>query len=327
MLIEMPTRRLEQELDQMNRLRGAPLAEAIPALRKALGDRVGMVAGKAAKLAAELQLAALLPDLLRAFDRLLENARERDPQCWGKNAIAKALVDLGHVESEPYLRGARHIQMEPVWGGQDDTASVLRGICMLALAACADVRRETILRTLVDGVTDPKATVRQEAVRALVQMRGDEAALLLRLKARMGDAELPVMGQVFDGILALEGEQAVPLLAGFLDPERGDSAAEAALALGASRLPPAIEVLERAWDDTRHPELRFAILRALSASRETRAIEFLTGIVKHGRPADAGAALDALSIHKDTPEIRQMVENAARESGSAAEQQFRRAFR
>ena len=323
----MATRRLEQELEEMNRLREVSPAEALAALRKALSGRSGMVAGKAAKLAGELALRALVPDLLRAFDRLFENGRERDPQCWGKNGIAKALVDLGHLESEPYLRGARHIQMEPVWGGQEDTASTLRGICMLALAACSDVRRETILRVLVDGLADPKATVREEAVRAVVQMRGDDAALLLRLKAHMGDRELPVVGQVFDGILALEGEGGVSFLARFLDPERGDAAAEAALSLGASRLPGSLDTLEHAWEGTKDPELRFTLLRAMSASRETRAIQFLVDLVKHARPADVSAALDALSLHKATPEIRHMAEQAAHEAGTQAEEQFRHAFR
>ena len=311
----------------MNTMRDVPAEEAVAELRKALNHRAGMVAGKAAKLSAERQLRILIPDLLRAFDRLFENARERDPQCWGKNAIAKALVELGHQESEPYLKGARHVQMEPVWGGQEDTASALRGICMLALAACADIRRETILRVLVDGLTDPKPTVRQESVRAIAQMGGDEAVLLLRFKARVKDSELPVVGQVFDSVLALEGEQGIGFLADFLDASHGDAAGEAALSLGASRLPGSLEVLERAWDATRDPDLKLTLLRAMSASREARAIDFLTGIVRNGRPADVAFALEALSIHKGTPEIRQLVETAAREAGTATEQEFRKAFR
>ena len=66
---------------------------------------------------------------------------KRDPQCWGKNAVAKALKELEHREAAPYLRGTAHIQMEPVWGGQQDTAGPLRGICLLALPACPDIDR------------------------------------------------------------------------------------------------------------------------------------------------------------------------------------------
>jgi hypothetical protein len=74
-------------------------------LRKALRDRVNVIVAKAASISAELQLYALLPDLLSAFERLFDKPRESDPQCWGKNAIAKALKDLDHRESATFLRG------------------------------------------------------------------------------------------------------------------------------------------------------------------------------------------------------------------------------
>ena len=67
----------------------------LAAVRKGLLDRVGLVVAKAAKIAAETQMHEALPDLVTAFNRLFEKPTERDPQCWGKNAIAKALMDLG----------------------------------------------------------------------------------------------------------------------------------------------------------------------------------------------------------------------------------------
>src|SRR5258708_36730531 len=121
-------------------------ADAAPALRKGLADRVNLVAAKAAKIAAELPAPELLPDLLGAFDHLFDDPVKHDPQCWGKNAIAQALKDLGHRESPAFLRGAVHIQMEAVWGGQEDTAGTLRGICLLPLPACPALEREQGLR-------------------------------------------------------------------------------------------------------------------------------------------------------------------------------------
>src|SRR5581483_10828406 len=150
----MAVRKLEQEIERLSLLRAADPADALPALRKALGDRVNLIAAKAAKIAAERQFHELLPDLLRAFDRLLENAAERDPQCWGKNAIAAALKDLQHSESAPFLRGVRHVQMEPVMGGQADTAEALRATCLLALVACIDLDRDDALRCFVDALTE-----------------------------------------------------------------------------------------------------------------------------------------------------------------------------
>jgi hypothetical protein len=158
-------------------------------------DRVNLVAAKAANIAADLPAPDLLPDLLRAFDRLFDDPVKRDPQCWGKNAIARALKDLGHRESPAFLRGAAHIQMEPVWGGQEDAAGPLRGICLLALPACPDLPREQVLRHMVNALTEPSPTVRADAARALAEMQGDDCALLLRLKARARDAEPAVTGR------------------------------------------------------------------------------------------------------------------------------------
>src|SRR5947209_2614854 len=252
----MAHRRVEEDVERLSRLREqGPGPATTAALRKALADRVGLVAGKAAKLAAELRIEEAIPDLLQAFDRFFEKPAERDPQCWGKNAIAKALTELDYRQSAPYLRGARHIQMEPVWGGQEDTASMLRGICVLGLVSCSDVRREDVLRCLVEALTEKAQTVRLEAVRAIAEMGGDEAPLLLRLKARTGDPEPPVVGQVFDSLLRLEGREAIDFVAAFFESGNDDVRAEAALALGASRLPEAEEALEAAWERTRDPVL------------------------------------------------------------------------
>jgi hypothetical protein len=304
-------RKIEDQIDALTRLRDdGPTPAAIATLKKALHDRVGLVVAKAAKVAAEFQLRELLPDLTVAFDRLFENPAERDPQCWGKNAIARALADLDFRESAPFLRGARHVQMEPVWGGQADTASNLRGICLLALIACADIRREAILRCLIDALVEPAQTVRVEAVRALAEMGGDDSALLLRLKARTGDPEFAVVGQTFDAILRLEGPSAIPFISDFLGTAAEDIQAEAALSLGASRFPEAVEALVDKWTATRDPALRGAIARAISAARQERGLAFLLDLVKNGRAIDRSAALEALAIHRESPDIWKRVEAA-----------------
>ena len=291
----MANRRIEEQLEALGRLRGASPADAAPALRKALADRVNLVAAKAAKLAAELPAPDLLPDLLRAFDRLFEDPVKLDPQCWGKNAIARALKELGHRESPAFLRGAVHIQMEPVWGRQEDTAGPLRGICLLALPACADLPREQVLRHMVNALTEPSPTVRADAARALAEMQGDDCALLLRLKARTGDAEPAVTGQVLESLIALECRAALPFVRQFL-AAADQVAEEAALALGGSRQSEAVDVLLEAWPTARGLEYRQALLRALSISRHERAIEFLKHLATEGRAQDAAEARAALEL-------------------------------
>jgi hypothetical protein len=304
----VPNRKVEEQIERLSLVRDLPPAEAAAALQKALGDRVNLVAAKAAKVAAGLQLRELVPELLHAFDRLFENGAARDPQCWGKNAIAKALVDLDCRESAPFVRGVRHVQMEAVWGGQEDTAPALRGTCLLALAACSDLTREQVFRHIVDALTDAAATVRIEAVRALEQMGGGEGALLLRLKAAAGDRETRVIGQAFDSLLNLERGEALDFVARFLADAPDEVREEAALAMGASRLPDVSGLLCDAWERERDPRFRAVLLRGISMSRQPKAIEFLLGLVRAGRARDRADALEALEIHRDSPEIWKQVE-------------------
>src|SRR5436190_529244 len=136
----LPKKKFEEQLAALETLResaGAPAT--VDSLRKALANRNNYVAAKASKITVELGLKSLLPDLLSAFDRFFIDPVKSDPQCWAKNALVQALAALGHDESAVFIRGLRHIQMEPVWGGQEDTAAALRGNCALALVACRDL--------------------------------------------------------------------------------------------------------------------------------------------------------------------------------------------
>lgn len=322
----MAARRVEEQLDRLALLRDANPAEAIPALRKALGDRVNLVAAKAAKIAAEREFRELMPDLLRAFERLFENPVERDPQCWGKTALAVALKDLGHDESAPFLRGMRHVQMEAVWGGQADTAENLRGACLLALPACADLERDEAMRCFVDALAEKSRTIRLEAVRALRQMEGFEAALVLRLKARLGDKEPEVTGQVFDALLQLEGERVLPVLAEFLQNHDGAVREEAALAIGSSRLPAAYETLREAYTATRDPQFREVLLRAIGMTREERAIAWLLELVRTARKREAIDAINALALLRSSEEVRRATESAVHGREPELETEYRKLF-
>jgi HEAT repeat protein len=311
--------KLEDRIEQLRQMREAePGAAVDAALRKALKDRSNLIVTEAAKAVGHLRRTALLEDLLSAFDRLFENPVKTDPKCWGKTAIVKALTSMDYSESPPFLRGARHVQMEPVWGGQEDAAMHLRANSVLALVACTDLTRPEILRHLVDALADDLDTVRVEAVRALQQMNGEESCLALRVKAHAGDRRPVVLGQVFDSILQLEGELAVPFIAGFMNSSNDETRDEAALALGGSRLPSAVKALIETWDHSRLGEFGPVVLRALSSSRDETAFAFLLNLVKGGSTRDSAAALDALQLHKDFPEIQERINDAVRRTSSAS---------
>jgi hypothetical protein len=319
------TRKVEQEIEALTLLRDAPAEEAQAALRKALSDRVNLIVAKAAKISAERQFQDLVPDLLQAFDRLMEKPAERDPQCWGKNAVAAALKDMEYSLAAPFLRGAHHVQMEPVYGGHADTAESLRGTCLLALVACADLERGDALRCFVNALTERSHVIRLEAARALGQMQGEESALVLRFKALLGDEDPEVSGQVFDSLLSIEGELGLEFVAGFLK-RGGARAEEAALAIGSSRLRVAFAVLKETWAAARDPEFREVVLRAVSAVRNEAAIGWLLEQVRHARIRDAVAAIHALSLHKGSEEVRGQVQSAVEEREQEVQNEYRREF-
>ena len=321
----MGKRNLEEEIANLGRLREAPATDrTLSAIRKGLADRANLVAAKAAQAAGDLGLKTLIPDLVASYDRQFRNAAQTDPQCWAKNALAKALTALDLDESAPFLRGYQYEQWEASCAGKTDTAVTLRSLCTLALVQCADLPRAEKLRHLVVAVTDPEEIVRIDALRAVEQMEGEEAALLLRLKARVGDKRAAVVGQALESLLRLEGSRALEFARNFLKERHLENARElpstaeevieeAALALGASRLPAGVEALQEAW--RAHP--RTVFLQAISASRLESGFDFLVGLVRSGRQRDAADAIEVLSLHRDSQEVKAAAQSAVEERGDA----------
>src|ERR1700691_3058581 len=215
-------RKFEEQLAGLDAIRKQP-ADAVEPLRKALTNRNNFIAAKAADIARELRDTQLTPELLKAFGHFFDNPIKSDPQCWAKNAIGKALAAFEHQEPEVFLRGMKHIQLEPVWGGSSDSAGTLRSTCAFALVQCRGLREPELLQHLVDLLGDKEKSVRADAVRAIEQVGSPSAALLLRLKAITGSDEPEVLGACYGGVLRIEGPKSIPWVAQFL--VSGDDAA------------------------------------------------------------------------------------------------------
>ena len=119
----MAKQAFEKKLAGLEALRHAsdPAAVRDP-LRKALKDRNNYLVSKAAAIAGDRRIEELTDDLIAAFDRFFADPVKSDPQCWAKNAIAKALKDLGCRQASVFVRGIDHVQLEPVWGRRADSA-------------------------------------------------------------------------------------------------------------------------------------------------------------------------------------------------------------
>jgi HEAT repeat protein len=294
----------DKKIAALESLRADPASSAtVEQLRKALKDRNNFLVAKAATLAGQLALKPLAPDLAAAFDRFLTDPVKSDPKCWAKNALAKALKDMEHDDPAVFLRGIVHVQMEPVWGGQSDSAATLRGACALALVATT-LDRVTILTRLVDLLADLEKPARIDAVRAIGQLPGHDSVLLLRLKALAGDGDPEVVGGCFDTLLSMAPTESVPFVARFLASADPDLRAEAAAALGASPDPQALDVLKQCFAARIDGELKTAIVHSLAASRHAAAAEFLLAVIEEGRPEHAAAALESLGAGRFRDEFR-----------------------
>jgi len=329
-------RKFEEQLAALDALRQLPPEAATEPLRKALSNRNNFVAAKAADLARTLNIPQLIPELLTAFDRFMlcsdkEDPVKTDPQCWAKNAISRALAAFEHQDPAIFLRGMRHIQMEPVWGGSSDTAGTLRATCALALVQCRSLPEADLLTHLIELLGDKDKAVRAEVARAIEQVGSTSAALLLRLRAILDsnlksrkpgqppEEEPEVLGACYSGILRIEGPSAIPWVSRFLT-SADDPAAEAALAIAGTHSAQAFEVLRDRFSEESDPWFRSVLLSAIALTRQDAALEFLLNLVRT-ESLQAEAAIEAILRAAPSEEVIERLEQLV-----AGNQRLARAF-
>ncbi len=323
----MPRRpTLEERLAWLSALIDEPDAGMVRRqLAKALGDRSCHLVAKAATISAELGLEELAGELEEAFDRFMVEPSRTDKGCVAKSAIVKALVDLEMTADEVYLRGVRHRQPEPSFGGPVDTAVTLRGSSAegLLIAGHPDLGLE-----MTDLLADPETPARIAAARVLAASGRIEAEPLLRLKAHLGDPEPEVTTEALAGLLAKAPRRSLPFAAGFLASEDSGVVAAAALALGESRLEEAVPLLARRYERGADRRLEQTLLIAISMLRREPGLEHLLAMVKDADQGRAIQALVALAIHRGDEAVRERVEAAlsSRLKGGDLRSLFEREF-
>ena len=317
---------LEATLAKLEQARADPTSpESIALLRSVLRGTSSHAAAQAAAIVAGYELEALAPDLVAAFERLLEDPIRRDPGCAAKEAIADALYRLGAPEVGVYFRGIRHIQLEPVYGGRADTAVQPRGTCGLALVR---IPHPAYLLALSELLADKEAPARRIAAQALGYSENPAAQPLLRLKALIGDEEPQVLSECLLALLAVAPEASLDFVAGFLGRQPPENAEAAALALGGSRLPGALPLLRAWWENTFDPTLRRSALLAIAMLKRDEAIDYLLEHVAESAAQHASAAIEALALYRHDPRLRAQVEAAlARRTDQTVRDTFASAFR
>jgi HEAT repeat protein len=277
-------------------------------IKKCLADEHCRVVARAATLAGERSLHERLPDLLSAYGRFMVEPIQQDPHCIAKQAIARALVNLECQDVMFFLEGIRYRQLEPVWGGATDAAIDVRCSCAMGLVATGYSRA---VQELTGLLHDSEWRARAGAARAISCGNPREAEALLRLKVLVGDPESEVIGECFTGLLSIAQEECLPFVAAYLSDDNDGVRDFAALALGESRHPRALEYLRTAWDSLDDTgDFGAVLIRAAALHRSDAAFDWLISIIEHGTRTHTDVAVEALSVYERNTKLRERVQAA-----------------
>lgn len=307
--------RTQQELSAIHALRENPRTpEALAQLRRALADKSSFVVAAAAEVVAAAELVELLPLLREAFARFMINPEKSDKGCKAKLAIADALYRNESQDEALFRSGLHHRQMEPIWGGRQDTAAELRGLCALALA---QIGLPGVIEDLAELLADPEVTTRALCLRALGASGREEALPLLRYKLRIGDEAGEVMLECCAALLSLAPRRALPVLAQVLEQADDARSEAAALALGQSRHEDALPLLQAFAQRRPVPDRRVALV-AIAMLRSPAAISHLVDLVATAPLSLATQAVRALAVHRYDAALHARVREAAQVRDEAA---------
>jgi HEAT repeat protein len=252
-----------------------------------------------------LEAVALAQDLVDAFLELMKDPAKRDPGCQALIAIAKALISIDDPSAKVYFAGLHHVQMEGSFGPPIDAAAPLRGLCAQGLARMGHA---DALLECVNLLADKEVPARIGAIRAIADSGDIAGALLLRLKALLGDKEDEVIGECFAGLLRVAPAPSLDFVAGFLKSASEEIRERAALALGESHLAAAFPVLREAWAETAQAARRRTLLLSIAMLRLDEAVQFLLTRVAEDREAAAADAVAALGLYGRDESVRKRIE-------------------
>lgn len=296
---------LDDKLDALMRLRksGALDDAGIDSIRAALRERTPLVIAKAAEVARDLGARQATPDLITAFDRLMEKP-EADKGCQALTAVVEAMQKLGAAEDRVYLRGIRHVQMEGNWGGSTDAATGLR--CQSAFGLVQMGYRDVVWE-LARLLADPDQQCRIAAVRGLGHSGATAALPLLQYKVLTAIRDVDVAAECFAAMVEIDAQRGFSFAAEYLDAPDEAMAEAATLAVGESRRPAALDLLKQRLVACFDEETRRTLLLAVGLIRSEPAMNYLVDTVEQSPLKAAASAIAALALYKKDATLRDRV--------------------
>jgi HEAT repeat protein len=283
--------RIEETLARLAAIERSPTAGGVADVRAALGHERSFVVGRAADIAVELGL-DLGAELIAAFGRVTVAADDRD--CTAADTVLKAMAKLGIRAPDTYLAALRMTRIVRSEVGYMDLAAPLRAHAAMALV---ETGFSSALEEVAPLLADREAPVRTAAAEALGVLGGSGAAAVLLLKLGVRDPETEVLGACLSGLLRVDVDRYLPIVAKYLVDDDPRLVELAALALGETRAVPAFTPLRDALDTVPRSAVA-TVLLALALLRLDEATTHLLGTVERGAPTVAAMAITALALHK-----------------------------
>lgn len=301
----------QETLDELTALESQSVTETgSEKLRKSLTGTNNLLAAAAARIASKHNLTGLIPDLTNAFERFMVNPLKSDRGCLAKEAVVKALDMLRCSDTDLFLRGIRHVQMEPAYGKPVDTAPALRILCLSALmrTGYSGIYFET-----VRCLADPELPVRKAAVSALTELGDESAELLLRSRALSWRSDPEISGDCFSALMKINPERSLGFIGEFIGCGDAAVSEDAALAVGHSRIPEAFEMLLNLYSTSIEHAFKRRLILPMALTLADPAFEFLLSQYRDGSRDIAETAADALKLFASNPERNRRIADIFRE--------------
>jgi HEAT repeat protein len=249
----------------------------------------------------------LIPALIETYAWLDENPKKRDISCGRRQAVVRALGELGSPQSADVLRQAiRTVQITKLGPSTEDAATGLRAQAALSLAQsdpdCLYELSLLLFDVKPNVHTSPamymyaKSATRAAAAQALGSLGDSGGAAILAVKlAYPGDEVTEVLSECIDSAALLNPPYLLEITEPYLLGENANLAAVTALALAANMKEAALDVLITRLERI-HADALAETVVAISSIRSGRTKHELEKLAEHANGAIRAAAKEGLGL-------------------------------